>query len=79
MKPGIIDKSGNEVISPEDCASGDYGKVSINFYPFNVSGNRGVAAGLNNILFLEKGERLSGGSSAADDFADDLEEENSLI
>lgn len=76
-KPGIIDKGGNEIISPEEIVSGDFGKVSVNFYAFNKNGNRGIAAGLGNILFLEKGEPLSSQSSAWDDFADEIGGDNS--
>ena len=55
----------------EEFYSGCYGRASINFYAFNVSGNKGIAAGLNNLQKLEDGERLSGGSSAEEDFSDD--------
>ena len=48
--------------------SGCYANVSVNFYPYNVSGNKGVAAGLNNVQKVADGERLSGASSATDDF-----------
>jgi hypothetical protein len=45
----------------------------VNFYFFDVSGNKGVAAGLNNLQKLEDGERLGGSSSSPeDDFGDDL-------
>ncbi len=75
-RPGIIDAEMNDIIDPEDVVSGDYGRVSINFYPFAVTGNKGVAAGLNNVQFLEKGEPLSGGTSAAEDFAEPFEEDS---
>ncbi len=81
-KPGVVDKSMNEILDPEELVSGDYGRVSINFYPFAVSGNKGIAAGLNNVQLLEKGEPLSGGTSAAEDFAEPVEgydDEDDLI
>jgi hypothetical protein len=73
-KPGIVDKDVNPILDREDFYSGCYGKASVNFYAFNVSGNKGIACGLNNLQFLEDGERLAGGSSAEDDFGgeDDL-------
>lgn len=74
-KPGVVDADLNPIIDPDEFYSGCYGRASVNFYAFNVSGNKGVAAGLNNLQKLEDGERLSGGSSAADDFGsedDDL-------
>lgn len=70
-KPGIVDANLDPLMSADEFYSGCYGRASINFYPFNVNGNSGIAAGLNNLQKLEDGERLSGGSSAEDDFSDD--------
>lgn len=74
-KPGIVDKDLNELMDRDEFYSGCYGRASINFYAFNVSGNKGVAAGLNNLQKLEDGTRLSGGASAEEDFGTDLEED----
>ena len=70
-KPQIVDENLDEIIDQEDFYSGCYGRASLNFYAFDVSGNKGIAVGLQNLQKLEDGERLSGGSSAADDFSDD--------
>ena len=67
--PQIIDETGNRLTSTADVYSGMLGRVSINFYEFNRAGNRGIAAGLCNILKVGDGERIGGGISAADDFA----------
>lgn len=76
QKPGIVDKDLNEILDPDEVYSGCYGRVSINFYPFNVNGNRGVGVGLNNVQKLSEGERLGGArASAEDDFNDDFEDE----
>ncbi len=77
-RPGIVDKDRNEILDPEEVVSGDYGRVSINFYPFAVTGNKGIAAGLNNVQLLEKGEPLSGGTSAAEDFAEPYDDDDDL-
>jgi hypothetical protein len=69
-KPGVLDIDKTRTDSPEVVYSGCYVLASINFYPFSVRGNEGVAAGLNNILKVADGERLSGRASAEDDFAD---------
>ena len=70
-RPGIVDEDRNEITNKEEFYSGCIGRASINFYAFNTNGNSGVAAGLNNLQKLEDGTRLSGGSSAEEDFADD--------
>ena len=54
----------------DDFYSGCYGAVTINFFPYENSGNKGVAAGLNNLIKTRDGERLSGGRTADEDFGD---------
>jgi hypothetical protein len=75
--PGVVklgeEKGTVEKIGPDDIKSGDYGKASINFFAFGPPKQmkaKGIACGLQNILFLEEGETLSGKSNAAADFAD---------
>ena len=53
--------------------------VSVTFFGYDVSGNRGVACGLNNIMKFKDGERLGGRSSAESDFADvSMEDDDDL-
>lgn len=75
-KPGIAKPIGKvdgktkfqDITDTTEVYSGCYGKVSLNFYPFNVSGNRGIAAGLNNVVKVQDGDFLGGRSSLSDDF-----------
>lgn len=72
-KPGIVKKVAGKVVEitdEEEVYSGVFARVSVNFYPFDTKGNRGIAVGLNNILKVRDGEKLAGGSDPADDFAD---------
>ena len=68
IKPGIVDKDLNPIMSQDEFYSGCYGRASINFYAFNNAGNRGIACGLNNLQKLADGEPLAGGASAESDF-----------
>jgi hypothetical protein len=71
-KPKVVDAGLNEILDPEEFYSGCYGRASINFYPFDVPTNKGIACGLQNLQFLEDGERLGGGGSSVEsDFGDD--------
>lgn len=70
MKPQVVDEDLNPILDREEFYSGCYGRISMNFYPFNAAGNKGVACGLNNIQKLKDGEKLSGGASAEDDFGE---------
>lgn len=67
--PGIVDANCNPILDRSECYSGVYGRASINMYAYNSNGNRGIAAGLNNLQVLRKGESLGGKSSAEDDFS----------
>lgn len=70
-KPGIVDKDLNEILDPDEVYSGCWGRVSINFYPFNSNGNKGVGAGLNNVQKVKDGEHLGAArASAESDFGD---------
>ena len=68
--PQIVDRKVQPILDSMECGSGDYCNVSVNFYGFTASGNRGVAAGLGNIQLIKHGERLSGRSSASSDFTE---------
>ena len=81
QKPGVVDKQLNAILDSTEVYSGCYGRVSINFYPFNQAGNKGVACGLNNVQKLEDGDYLGGRSRAEDDFdaLDDGDEEDDFL
>ncbi|GIQ63600.1 hypothetical protein PACILC2_21680 [Paenibacillus cisolokensis] len=79
-KPGIAKPIGKgpdgkvkfqEITDTTEVYSGCYAKVSLNFYPFDARGNRGVAAGLNNIVKVQDGDYLGGRASLQDDFANE--------
>lgn len=75
-KPGIVDRDLNEILDPDEVYSGCWGRASINFFPYDSNGNRGVGVGLNNIQKLKDGDRLGGArASAEDDFGDGFEED----
>lgn len=69
-KPQVVDISNiNSELAPQDIYSGMYARVTLNFFAFNTNGNRGIGCGLGNVLKARDGEPLSGGASAASDFA----------
>ena len=57
-------------LAPNDIYSGMYARVTINFFAYDTAGSKGVGCGLGNVLKTRDGEPLSGGASAASDFAD---------
>lgn len=85
-KPGIAKPVGRgsdgkikfeEIEDSTEVYSGCYVKVSVNFYLFGfdgkpTGGNKGIAAGLNNIVKVQDGEPLGGGRARVEDeFADE--------
>ncbi len=79
-KPGIAKPIGKgadgktkfqEITDSTEVYSGCYAKVSLNFYPFDAKGNRGVAAGLNNVVKVQDGDFLGGRASLNDDFSEE--------
>lgn len=67
-KPNVVGPDKMPIVDPTEFYSGCYGHASLNFYPFNSNGSKGVACGLNNLQKTKDGEALGGRSSADDDF-----------
>ena len=75
-KPNVVDRDMNAILDSGEVYSGCYARVSLNFFAYNTAGNKGISAGLNNVQKLADGDPLGGvGSSAEDDFSDDLDDE----
>jgi len=71
--PGVIDALAQPA-EKQDWNSGDYGRVSVNFYP-SLSYNK-IGVGLNNVQFVLKGEPLSERVSANQEFGVEAVEPN---
>ena len=67
--PQVVDSKVQPILDQSEVYSGCYGRISVTFYGYNSNGNRGIAAGLGNILKLKDGEALGGRAKAADDFS----------
>lgn len=76
QKPGVVDRDKNPILDQTEVYSGCYARVSMNAFPFNTSGNKGVSFGLNHVQFLADGEPLGNITKAEDDFDDDLDEDD---
>ena len=70
-KPRIVDLQIRDILDEEEVYSGCYARLSLNFYPFNSDGNKGIACGLNHVQKIEDGEAFAGiRTKAEDDFSD---------
>ncbi|MCR5488361.1 MAG: DUF2815 family protein [Lachnospiraceae bacterium] len=77
--PGIVDADCNPILNRSEVYSGVYGRASINMYPYNTNGSRGIAAGLNNLQKINDGEPLGGKTRAEDDFADCTDDDDDYL
>ena len=68
-KPGVVDADMQPIIDKNEFYSGCYGRASITLYPYEVTGAKGITAGLNHVMKSRDGERFGGATSAAVDFA----------
>lgn len=75
-KPGVVDAGRKYIMDRSEVYSGCYGRASITFFGYNVNGNKGIGANLNNIQKLKDGEPLGGRASAEADFAGYDDEED---
>ena len=79
-KPGVVDRKRIPITDPLAVYSGCYVRASINCYPFNVNGNRGVGFGLSNLQFWSDGTPLTSRVRAEDEFdALDAEDDDDFL
>lgn len=57
-RPILLDKDSEETDSASDIYSGVIARVSLQFYPYDTSGNQGIAAGVTAVLSTGTGEPL---------------------
>jgi hypothetical protein len=70
VKPQVVGMDNiNVELAPSDVYSGMYGRVTIRFFGYSNSGNKGVGCGLGNIMKTRDGEPLAGNAPASADFA----------
>jgi len=75
-RPGVVDRKKVPIVDEEEVYSGIWAIVSVSFFAYDKSGNKGVACGLNNIMKFKDDEHLGGRVSAEADFADIDDEED---
>jgi len=68
QKPGIVDRSNEEIIDPQEFYAGCWARATIVAFAYDTAGNKGVAFGLQNLQFLGDDEAFSGKKNAKDDF-----------
>lgn len=67
--PQIVDCNVQPITDQTELYSGCYGKVSLTFYAYNCSGNKGISVWLGNIQKIKDGTPLTGRVVARDEFS----------
>lgn len=66
-KPRVVDLNLQDILDPSEIYSGMYGRVSVNFYPYNYNGRKGIGCGLNHVQKVKDGNVLGGQKVSAED------------
>ena len=66
--PRVVDANVQDILDPTKVYSGVYGRVGVDFFPYNSGGKKGVGCGLTNVQILRDGEALDNRTTAEDDF-----------
>jgi len=69
-KPGVVNQQLKPIMSDDELYPGCIIRASVNFYAYDYKGKKGVACGLQNVLFVKDGEYLGAGSNPEDDFSE---------
>lgn len=67
-RPGVIDSDVQPILDSTEVYSGCFARVSMNAFPYNYKGKKGVSFGLNHVQKIADGDYLGGRSRAEDDF-----------
>lgn len=77
-RPLVIDRQKCPITDENDAYSGMWAFVSVDFFPYNTSGNKGVGVGLNAVMKYKDGDRFGGSASASDFDGFDNEDDDDL-
>lgn len=61
----VVDANLNPIISPIQIYSGIYANISVNFFPYNFQGKKGIGCGLGPVQKVADGEPLGGQAPSA--------------
>ena len=58
--PDVVDAQLNPILNQSEIYSGVYGRVLLNFFPYNSNGRKGISVGFSNVQKLADGEVIGG-------------------
>ncbi len=69
--PALLNAKKERIVDETEIYSGCWGHAVIQFFAFDVSGNRGIGCGINGFMKTKDDEPLAGAGNAAHDFDGD--------
>lgn len=69
--PEIVNQELNPIEKHDMVKSGDFVRISLDFFPYSFGGSYGVACRLGNIQLVRQGKRFGNPQTAAQDFGAD--------
>ena len=70
-RPGVVASDGRTPIDDEEAFyAGCYARATVTTYHYSNKGNKGVAFGLSNVMFIKDGERFDSRTDPAEDFGE---------
>lgn len=66
-RPSVVDANVQPVMNEAEIYAGCYVNMFVEFYAYETSGNKGIAASLKGVQFVRDGERLGGEPLEAED------------
>lgn len=76
---GVYDRDRSLITDASDVYAGCKGKINVTFFAYSVSGNHGIAAGLNGVQKIADGEPIGGtGAPTVESMFDILDDEDDL-
>lgn len=67
--PFVVDRQVQPIIDPTQVYSGMWGNVSVNFFPYNSAGKKGVGCGLNGVQKVKDDQALGNRVTAQEAFS----------
>jgi hypothetical protein len=75
QRPGVVDANVQPIMVPGDVWAGQRARASVNAFAYEMSGNKGISFGLNNVQICStSGPRLDGRKAATEEFSTYAEE-----
>lgn len=68
QRPKVVDLNVQPILDAGEVYSGCYAHVSVDFFPYNSNGKKGIGCGLQNVQKVADGDPLGNRTSAEDDF-----------